>query len=242
MWSGIGEKRNAFWKKRKQIREEAKQQEERKKQLSGEEKRIHKEMEVLLRTKLMGRGNPLTKGEDELFYQSLMNWIELADFHKDKNRKLYFDQNTKINRIQARGTGFQKVKELLSTWFAAGTALLMTVLSSFIAECPFLIKVIIGAVEFVVLALVIRFTSYIKFGINDLNLRRYGETWVRHAATAGVYWEEIYLYVYNLTPYRKMMQEEDKKALFRERIMMIYEDNLTRFASNMRELEEYAGR
>lgn len=109
------------------------------------------------------------------------------------------------------------------------------------AQYNLFIKAVIVAPEFVVLLIAVRIIYNIESGINDLNLRHYGETWIRHSYTAGIYWGEIYLYIYDLPPYRKIMRQEDRKALFRERIMMIYEDNYTRFASNMKDLDEYAG-
>lgn len=70
-------------------------------------------MNGLLKARLVDEENVLTRDQDLLFYNSLMNWIEYAEVYSETNKDKYFGKNSKIGIIRAWGAGFQRIKESL---------------------------------------------------------------------------------------------------------------------------------
>lgn len=203
---------------------------------------MNEKMKELLKEKLISQSDAETAERDTVFFNSLMGWMDYSEKHAKDNRDKYFGTNQVLGLFHALGMCSARIKEPAgksSLALSVATAVFVAVSSFADAQHMIWVKGIFCALAVLGLATVGAVGVYTYFAVNDLKLRRYGESWVRHTTTRARYWQEIYLYVHDLTPYRQIMQESDKKALFMDKVMDIYQNNLVRFADNMKCLDEY---
>lgn len=69
---------------------------------------------------------------------------------------------------------------------------------------------------------------------NEITIRKYGETWVRHEATIFQMQSAMYKYVMGLEPYNDSIDERMKKKLFMEEILEVMSNNESTFQNNMK--------
>lgn len=74
-----------------------------------------------------------------------------------------------------------------------------------------------------------------KRGIQDF----WGLTPLQFRVTFESLKREIISYVYDLGEYRKLLEEETKRCYFQQRFLEISKENMDKFESNMKNLEEF---
>lgn len=74
----------------------------------------------------------------------------------------------------------------------------------------------------------------------NLELHRYGETWIRHTIIASKYEKEITEYVYELNDYSGK-QPFEQRTLFMQNILKIEDENMKLFENNMKNINEVVG-
>ncbi|MDO4328521.1 MAG: hypothetical protein Q4C66_04195 [Lachnospiraceae bacterium] len=183
-----------------------------------------------------------TKLSNKDFFNLVKNWVTYNEQHAKTNKENYFSCNQKLIQIKAISTGADKAEEIMKKVLPVNGMAAITAIAAYcLAVFPTADQVKWGLT--VVLAVLwvaaLAVAGFRHFETKRLKLRRYGQTWVRHRITAEKYRQEIILFLYDVAVYRQAATSQEKEKLFMERILSIYEDNMNRFADNMKTLDEY---
>lgn len=190
-----------------------------------------------------------TENADGLFWRILEAEIDSHVQKVEKNKKLYFSGNSALIRLASVLSGGEKHKK----WFGSLAVFLFSVfilimnagletwlgpkLLSAGLDDTFTQMVSAGVSIGIGLVLVL-LTSRLQSKRSQLQLRRYGETWIRHSAALSEYDVALMRFVHQLEPYDSGSQEVRNK-LFQAHILEIRERNQKQFEQNMKELDEY---
>ena len=158
-------------------------------------------------------------------------------YHAEKsavNGQKYFSENEHVIGTLSLITSGQKHGQLLARVVQGSGLLLLSFLISWFAGSR-LVSIIVSFLILLSLAGSLYLTYDAQAKRMQLELRQYGETWVRHSTALFEYEQELVQFVYDLDQYDAVPPHLQPK-LFQSRVLQIRVRNQARFESNMSDL------
>ena len=178
--------------------------------------------------------------EERHFLEIIKKWRK---DHKDcakKNKENYFKKNAVLISLLSGN----KIISILAGIF--GTITASVGITEILKKCLEILEIVNSTTDFTVVVIIVMciiFCGLIIFVYSltekrkNLQLRKYGETWVRHTVALYNYEQEILKYTYALDYYSNE-NEKNQRKLFMEKILSIEEKNMFKFDENMKNLDE----
>ncbi len=180
--------------------------------------------------------------EEKYFLEKLNDWLDEHSKSREKNKKDYWSLNEKLIAWIATKSGLDKMIVFVLSLVSAimpfiGSILTLKILSILNFETE-IWKFIIAGCVFLIVTFVVGIVWYKQMNLKKrLQLRKYGETWIRHTVMEAVYEKEILSYICSVGEYENKTEQEQKK-LFIKNILIIFQKNIDKFEENMKSMEE----
>lgn len=179
--------------------------------------------------------------EQKEFLEIIKGWRKSHIKSAHENKENYFQKNVILISLLSGN-------KIVNMFIAIlGTVVASIGISEVIIKCLEFLKIVKEDTIFTGLVITLMFIIYmgiVYFNYTltekqkELELKRYGETWVRHTVALYNYNQEILKYVYELDYYGDASEEEQRKV-FMEKLLAIEAENMNKFDENMKNLQEY---
>lgn len=187
--------------------------------------------------------------EKEIFYDLVMGELHAHEDSAEDNKNKYFAKNKELSEKAVYGSMHEHLQKHMSElkkifkFVMPIVILIATIIAGFfcIKQSELILFSGCAAILIVSLYVIVFYKSaYDEYKLKkELKLKKYGETWVRHRVTFESLNREIISYVYDLGEYGKLLEEETKRCYFQQRFLEISKENMDKFESNMKNLEEF---
>lgn len=182
----------------------------------------------------IAKSESISPGTHQFFWEIVISDITYHAQENSDNKKNHFNENKQVIGITALLTSGEKHGALLARAIQCAGLLLLSFLVSWFGTD----RLVTMGVSFLVL-ISLAGSLYLTYNAQakrmQLELRQYGETWVRHAAALFEYEQELLRFVYDLDHYDAVPPQFQPK-LFQTQILQIRARNQARFESNMSDL------
>lgn len=196
---------------------------------------MQKETYELFERKFLSKCFP----EEKQFLKEIAEYRERHKKDADDNRDKYFDNNLLLISLLSGN----KILKITVTFLA--TVVSAIGITRIIEVCLSISNIVVSKKLNLIMVVCIGF-SILFIGIwsifllekkrRELELRKYGETWVRHRMAISAYDAEILKYTYNLEHY-KGKKDREQRELFMEKILGIESQDMDKFEKNMSRIQ-----
>lgn len=177
--------------------------------------------------------------ENENFMTFLFETYEKSLDKHEYNKNKYFKSQTRKSRYDA-------IKEIFETIYSQKTVIISVLGLSGVGIVDIIKKpaeknIIYGIIIILVIFLLLGFVGLVFLQArkyqDEIKVREYGETWIRHEAYIFKIQKIMIEFMSNLGAYADENDEEKKRELFMERIMIAMKENEDTFQKNMEDIK-----